>query len=211
MLALLTAPALMTLLVFGAASFFTKSGPNWPVAMYPTSFILAGKMISGWKRKGRSFAWAAVSLAALFSLYIQVEVIRPMVPYDPRGFFSKVQNRDEFALWADEMRNSLGEESRNARILADSYQLASLLAFYLPDHPETDSPEEKGSGSEYSRWRRTWEEGEWAWYFTRKDRAPGYFSQLETVGTLTETRLGREVETIAAKFGRLKVYQLAGR
>jgi 4-amino-4-deoxy-L-arabinose transferase-like glycosyltransferase len=207
MLALLTAPALLTLLVFGTASFFTKSGPNWPVAMYPTSFILAGQMISGWKRKGRSFALAAVSLAALFSLYIQVEIIRPMVPYDPRGFFSKVQNRHEFALWAGEMRNSRGEEGRSALILADSYQLASLLAFYLPDHPETDSPEEKGSGSEYSSWRR----GEPAWFFTRKGRTPGYFSRLEGVGTLTEARLGREVGTISAKFGRLKAYQPAER
>jgi hypothetical protein len=207
MLALLTAPALLTLLVFGWASFFTKSGPNWPVAMYPTSFVLAGKMISGWKRKGRSFAWMAVSVAALLSFYIQVEIVKPLVPYNPKGFFSKVQDRGEFARWAQEMRNSQGEEGERARIMADSYQLASLLAFYLPDHPETDSPQEKGSGSEYSRWRKDWEEGESAWFFTSKDREPGYFSQLDTVGTLTESRLGREVDIISAKIGRLKAYQ----
>lgn len=207
MLALLTAPALLTLLVFGGASFFTKSGPNWPVAMYPTSFVLAGIMISQWKLKGRVFAFTALSVAALLSVYVLVEIVMPMVPYNPKGFFSKVQDRGEFKIWADEVRNSLGGEGRNALILADSYQLASLLAFYLPDHPETDSPMEKGSGSEYARWRRSWEEGDSAWFFTNKDRAPAYFFQLETAGTLTETRLGKEVDTISAKFGKLKVFQ----
>lgn len=211
MLALLTAPALLTLLVFGAASFLRKSGPNWPAAMYPTSFVLTGMLVSKWKSKGKVFALTAITLVALLSIYIQVETVRPLVAYQPKGFFSKVQNRDEFARWAEETRNTRGEEGKSARILADSYQLASLLAFYLPDHPETDSPGETGSGSEYLRWKRGWEEGESAWFFTTEDQVPGYFSRLETVGTLTESRLGWEVRTILAKFGRLKAYQPDGR
>jgi dolichol-phosphate mannosyltransferase len=211
MLALFTAPAVLTLMVFGGASFLSKSGPNWPVAAYPTSFSLAGMMISNWKFRGRVFALAAVSLAALLSLYVQVEIVRPMVPYNPKGFFSKVQDRKEFASWADEIRKTRGKEGERARILADSYQLASLLAFYLPDHPATDSPGEKGSGSEYVGWRTGWKEGEPAWFFTSKARTPSYFSRLETVGTLTETRLGKKVAVISAKFGKLKQFQSGNR
>jgi len=202
--ALWTAPAVLTLFVFGAASFLAKSSPNWPVAMYPTSFALAGMMIAGFKQKGRILTGGFICLALLMSLYVQLETIRPLVPYNPRGFFSKVQDRKEFAQWAEGIRAGLGDRGKDARILADSYQLASLLAFYLPDHPETDSPRERGSGSAYAQWRKGWKGGEWALFFTRKGRIPDYLSEPEKVGSLTEKRLGRKVDVISAQLGRLE-------
>jgi len=199
-----TALGVVTLFSFAGASFLARSGPNWPVAMYPTAFALSGIMISRWKKGGKIFAGISLALAALLSLYVQVEAVRPLVPYNPRGFFSKVQDRGKVARWAEGIRNALGEKGRRIHILADSYQLASLLAFYLPDHPETDSLLEKGSGSEYARWRKKVNKGEWVLYFTTRDRAPDYLSELTTVGTMVETRLGREVDVISAKSGKLK-------
>ena len=65
-------------------------------------------------------------------------------------------------------RASEGERAASAPVLAGSYQLASLLAFYLPDHPETDAPFETGSGAQYVAWRtRALPAGTPAWYFTR--------------------------------------------
>ncbi len=45
------------------------------------------------------------------------------------------------------------EVDPGAPVLASGYRLASLLTFHLPDHPETDSPFETGSGSAYLAWR----------------------------------------------------------
>jgi len=69
--------------------------------------------------------------------------------------------------------------------LASGYRLASLLAFHLPDHPETDSPFETGSGSAYLAWRAPRPGGRDAWFFTMDDspeEAGRLFSRYELVG-----------------------------
>ena len=111
--------------------------------------------------------------------------------------------------WAEATIALKGEEGREAVILAGNYQVASLLAFYLPDHPETDAPFETGSGAQYTLWRPRMklEPGARAWYFTRSENDDGaarLMEEPELVGRLDDTRLGVVLERYWAYFGRLK-------
>jgi len=209
-LALLVFPAAIVFLVFGLASFRAKPEVNWPAAGYVTLIVLAGPelaRLAAGTRGRKALAWAAVGLAALLSAYSHVGAVWSGVPL-PRAVASKAPDRTPFAEWARSTRASRGEEAEDAPVFACSYQVASLLAFYLPGHPETDAPFESGSGAQYMAWRTDEPPpGTPAWYFTRTPGDPRVSELLEHAELVDEwddTRAGVVMDSYEAWLGLLK-------
>lgn len=206
----LVIPAALTALLFTVASFFAKSQTNWPAAAYPTLAILVGiglaRRATG-TRVQKTLAYSAVGLAAAISAYAHLEAAHPLVPYTS-SVFDKVQDKRGLARWVEGLRDSAGQAGRQAPLFADNYRTASLLAFYLPDHPQTDAPFESGSGAQYGLWRRPGGEGAgMAWYFTRfadDPRVARLFSDYRDAGLYVERRAGVDVGHTHAYFGRLR-------
>jgi len=209
-LALLVFPAAIVFLVFGLASFRAKPEANWPAAGYVTLIVLAGPELAR-LAKGtlgrRALVWTAVGLAALLSTYVHIGAIWPAVPL-PRAFVSKAPDRKPFADWALSKRKSLGAEAEKAPVFASNYQVASLLAFYLPDHPETDAPFESGSGAQYMVWRsRKIPAGTPAWYFSRPPGDPWmqeFLKEAMFVDKWDDMRGGVVMDSYDVWFGRLR-------
>ena len=210
--ALFVLPAAVTFLVFGAASFLARAEANWPAAAYPTAFVLAGALVARWMaasgRGKKALAWTAVGVAAALSLYVHVEAAYPIFPWE-RGAFEKVRDRSELARWADGVLGTEGEEGRRARVCANNYRIASLLAFYLPGRPETYAPTEEGSGSQYAAWVGNAAADEPVWFFTVGGEPEGVLEGYRAAGRHVEKRDAlfgdaRELGTITAYYGRLK-------
>jgi len=218
-LAVLVIPSVLTLGLFAAASFLARGEANWPAAAYPGLFVLLGAELARMSASGgarKALAWTAVGLAALASAYVHVEAAHPMFEYRS-GAFAKVYDRRPLARWADELRRSRGEEGRTAPVCAESYQTASILAFYLPDRPETYAPFERGSGEQYAAWLAggALAPARNVWFFTDEPDDPRARELLEgggeLAGSFAETRLGAELATFHAYWGRARLEPARGR
>jgi dolichol-phosphate mannosyltransferase len=206
---LIVVPAALTLLVFALASFFSKSQTNWPAAAYTTLSVVLGFLMASWtgtRGTGKTLTWAAVGLAMLITAYAHVEAAFPSLPVRS-SVFDKLQEKRSLAQWLDLLR-SQSESKQSATVLADNYRLASLLAFYLADRPQTDAPSEAGSGAQYVLWqesRHSTEKG-MAWYLTRFENDPrmsGLFQNYRLQGAYVEKRAGIAIGITYAYFGRL--------
>jgi len=231
LLAFLVFPAALPLVVFAAASLRARSEANWAAPAYVTAFVLAGLFVArpaGRGRALRALAWTGVALGVALAAYLHVEIARPMYPWR-KGPAVRMRDWPALAGWVDSVRRSRGSEGVKALVLADSYQTASLLAFYLADQPETGAPFERGSGSQYLAWRPTAgappggrAPGGNAWYFVSQSAGePGLpgketrhldelFDEYERVGSHRDERLGVLFRTVHACFGRLKEGGRAG-
>jgi dolichol-phosphate mannosyltransferase len=202
--AMLLYPAVLILVLFAGASFFAKSQTNWTSAAYPLLAVLLGPYLAarwdraGWPRRG---VMAGVGLAGLVSLYAHVEMVYPLP--GTGHLFDKVQNKAGLARWVEDQRRA---QDPAAVLWADNYRTASLLAFYLPDHPRTDAPLERGSGEQYRLWRQAdGAPGEMAWYLTRfadDPRLPVLFSSVRRVGEYAERRAGSVISRQTLYYGR---------
>lgn len=207
MLWVLVFPAVLTLALFAVASLFAKSQTNWPVAAWLTLAVFAGVVLARWlagSRVQRGLAIAAILLAALVSGYAHLETLHPLVPY-ARSVFDKLPEKRGLGAWLQAQRE-LSPERRNAVVLADNYRTASLLGFYLPDHPPVDSPFETGSGSQFNAWRVAPHTGK-AWYLTRHAqdaRLQQLYVNYEPAGMFAEQRAGVTISQTWVYFGELR-------
>ena len=206
-LPLLLCSAILPFLVFAAASWLARSEPNWAAPAYPAAFVLLGggldRLSRHPSRRARALAWAALSTAALVTAAAQVELAAALLPLRAAPV-KKVHDRSGVMAWAQRLRQQVDP---GAPVLASGYRLASLLAFHLPDHPETDSPFETGSGSAYLAWRSPRRGGRSAWFFT-PDAAPDeperLFTRYRLVGARDDVRRGVRLGTLRAYYGRLR-------
>lgn len=210
MLPFLIFPTLLPFFVFAAASFLAKSQPNWMAPAYVTAITLLGgelalQVASPDRRWARWVVWAGIGLAGSISLYVHIEAVTPLVAYRS-GVLTQTWGHRQLADWVQRLENRHAESARPLRILASDYKLASILAFYLPDRPETCSPFEKGSGSAYYAWQQPSVGTEEAIYVT--DRPADSFSRLfkETtpLGHHTVWRKGEAVRVLRAYIGKLR-------
>jgi 4-amino-4-deoxy-L-arabinose transferase-like glycosyltransferase len=148
---------LVPLGVFLAFSFITKIQPNWPVVAYATApGLIAAWAAARWRAwapgvrfRFRAVAWAAVvvGLAANAVLH-HSEWITPALAWWTRGAppwnLTPVANVDptarlrgwrELGAAAGESCVGLRQRHPDAFVVADDYQVASQLAFYMPGSP----------------------------------------------------------------------------
>ncbi|HJW81153.1 MAG TPA: glycosyltransferase family 39 protein [Acidiferrobacterales bacterium] len=201
-------PGVLTLLLFAAASLFAKPLANWPAAAYVTLSVLVGvaaaRCVAATGMR-KHLVYAAVGFAAFVTIYAHVEAVFPITPL-ASSVFDKVQEKRGLAQWLQAQREAQGRNGLAAPVLADNYRLASLLAFYLPDRPRTDAPFERGSGEQYTLWRRAAPEG-MAWYLTRFENdihVSRLFREYRSAGIYIEQRAGVTTGKQYVYYGRLQ-------
>lgn len=203
-------PALITFGVFGAASFFSASGPNWTAPAYVTAFPLAGGLLASLVHSPRRWLrWLsvfAVGFAAALSLYVHIEVAHPLVAYRnyPRSF---PFNQQPLAHWVDALRAAHTEHGHLPWVVGSNYKVASELAFYMRDHPQTYDPFEVRSGSAYLAWEHPPQPGTLG-LFIANSRHPGNLRRLfqgpyRYLGDFPLSRLGVVRNTYFAFVGPL--------
>jgi hypothetical protein len=131
---------LVPVLFFGLFSFSKHIEPNWPAAGYVT-----GTLLIIWFRENtqnlryRQF----INFAALFSvvttLLVLVHGVFPFIPIKHKNDRTLLQRGwKEIVQQINEERSKIDPYQR-LPLTANSYQMASLLAFYSPDQPRTYS------------------------------------------------------------------------
>jgi hypothetical protein len=133
-------PALASFLGFGLITFFTDVEANWPVFAYSTLPIFFSKWIVEQSEKwlnlrnwGVAFG-VGLPLLLLFPDFLPVEKMDSVKKVEKASLrrlvgYKQIANRVAF------LRDSL--DMNQALIISESYHMASELAFYLPEHPQT--------------------------------------------------------------------------
>lgn len=215
LLPFLVYPTVIPLLVFGGASLFAASGANWMAPAYVTATVLIGGELARQaearnRRWRRWLATGGIGIAALLSVYVHVETVVPIVPYGKGSVLTQTWGHRAVAAWVRELERRYAAGER-VRVLASDYKLASILAFYLPDHPETCSPFERGSGSAYYAWQRPAGAHETGLYLTRVPQQPvaELFRGFRSLGEHTTWRKGQVIHRTWAYLGTLRPHVCA--
>jgi 4-amino-4-deoxy-L-arabinose transferase-like glycosyltransferase len=128
-------------LVFAASSLQKRVEPNWPCGAYVSGLALIPLLLeSANPRLKKALGWI-IAVSVIFSiiatLAIMAHVKRPCLPI-PSGIDPTLQIHGWKQLGADiqRLRETI-DVSGALPLCANSYQDASFMAFYLPDHPRT--------------------------------------------------------------------------
>ncbi|KFE62782.1 glycosyltransferase family 39 protein [Hyalangium minutum] len=126
---------------------------NWVAPAYLGLLVAAA---SGWyesrQRGGRlGYGLASMGVGALLVLGMYLMPLWPLIPFRERD--NLVSGWRELASHVQRFREQAGSEGTQPLVVGWSYKTASELAFYLPDHPETQSDTALGGpGLAYDFW-----------------------------------------------------------
>jgi 4-amino-4-deoxy-L-arabinose transferase-like glycosyltransferase len=142
--------ALPPLAVFLALSPFTWVRGNWAAPGYAVAVLAAAGFLFEDLRTRRGLALVATLTAALGSAYLHAAVLIPELPFPARQLTT---------LGWKELARRVDAERTKARsqpfVLGCGFKVASALAYYLPERPETFSSNAMGEeGLQYGLWFR---------------------------------------------------------
>jgi len=159
----------LPLLVMYCVLSIKKSGEaNWTAPAFVSLGILAVAFWHEGARRSlgaRRFAVAALGLGLAVSLLlVDVDAVRRLgidwpYKYDPSG---RLRGWETAAIAVDDLRHKMEKETgRPIFLIANKYQTASSLSFYLPEkrmdgpgHPPVYIPESQAIENQYSFWGR---------------------------------------------------------
>lgn len=141
------------LILFGVMSLKSKVLANWPACAWPTMTILWSGWLTSWAARSRASAAKAFALAGASSVLglflIAVVLVLPvrlmlLARLAPLGIHLAPDKDTTNTAYGWRALAARVQEIRKQSppgspvfIVGNSYQYCSLLAFYLPDHPET--------------------------------------------------------------------------
>ena len=140
-------------------TLFKNTEPNWPAPSYFTLVPLAAWFVAQtWpKSKGWLIGATVIGVAAIGVLH-ESAVLYPLVKAPPRKWDPSAR----LVGW-DDVGRAVAEELKTLRpgalVIADRYQLAGLMAFYVDGHPKTfclgsyiADPAERDRLTQYDLW-----------------------------------------------------------
>ena len=160
--------ALPLLILYGVLSLKRAGEPNWTAPAFVSLGILTVAFWHGLAEQqaaARRFAIAALGLAMAMSLFVvNTDAVRRLgIPWpytkDPGG---RLRGWETVAIALGDLRQKMEAESgKPLFLIANKYQTASSLAFYLPEkraegrgHPPVYIPESQAIENQYSFWGR---------------------------------------------------------
>ena len=151
---LLCIASLPGLLVFSGVSPLHWVKMNWVAPAYIGVFVAtAARWHDGWRVHGRKlYAYLALGTGALLVLGMYLMPVWPAIPFKEKD--NLVSGWRQLARHVQLQRERVGTPGAPPPLVVGwGYKTASELAFYLPDHPETQSdPALGGSGLAYDFW-----------------------------------------------------------
>jgi hypothetical protein len=133
-------------------SFNRPSNANWAALAYPCMLVLVA---GAWERMEPTRGLLRFKAAALWTggVLTGIVLLAPLVlrldsvPIH-RAPFNRVLGFPSAAAQVDDLRKQHGAEV----VISSDRSVASLLAFYLPDHPRTFIPSHTGIRNQFSLW-----------------------------------------------------------
>jgi undecaprenyl-diphosphatase len=128
--------------VFFFASMQNKVEANWAAAAYVSGLLL---IVRYWEVLGRTvrktrmrrFALFSVTFTVLTTVVLLLHIQKPFLPLaPPNDPATQTRGWKEWANDINAVRNSI-DPADSLLICTNRYQEASMLGYYLPDHPKT--------------------------------------------------------------------------
>jgi 4-amino-4-deoxy-L-arabinose transferase-like glycosyltransferase len=127
--------------IFLVASLQKKVEANWAAAAYVSGLIMIARYwdsLAGTGKKGmKRFAIFSTAFAAVTTAAVLVHLQMPYLPLAPANDpANQARGWKKWAQDVDSIRSNL-DRDRSLPVCTNRYQEASMLGFYLPDHPKT--------------------------------------------------------------------------
>jgi len=124
--------------------------PNWPapalVAGIPL-FVVFWRDLTARRPRWRWAVYITLGLALLITLVLHLAAVFPILPQRVNPM-RRAQGWPSFAEHVQQARRQTGIEL----LLGDHYAQASMMRFYLPDHPITYMPKAPYGSSQFTLW-----------------------------------------------------------
>ncbi len=180
-------------------SFMKRMEGNWAVIAYFSAIAVTPGFIALWadrtltaKREWVVYGYrASVALAVLLTIYAHIQIVEPVLPMPQKYEISR--RIYGWRMLADETDKRLKPLKEGAFILANRYQISTLLTYYTTGHVESYITNGKGRFGYLGSVTRLI--GEDAVYVTETGRSDlarisGYFEKTEPAGKLRIVRQG---------------------
>lgn len=183
---------------------------NWTAPAFVSGFILAAAVwlpLTKLRPSWRYFAYGAVGLAALQTVILHNTLPLNLPPrMDP---LDRVRGSESLAREVALVQQETGASF----IIANQYSWASLLSFYLPEHPQVFLPSTVGIRNQFSFWS-DYTDGYWglsALYVTDSHEVPAQlereFNSVQLVRDFFTEHKGRRIRRffifLCSDFGRV--------
>ena len=126
-------------LLYAAVSLNGKSEPNWTapaLALVPVWLAGAGLPLMDSRLAARRAGIALLALHAALAIAVHVALLTPAIYGERPPRFRRIGGARDLAAQVGALRDAAAGEF----LIGGNYQTAALLAFYLPDRPQTFVP-----------------------------------------------------------------------
>ena len=135
-------------LAYAWISFNKTANGNWTAPALVAGLLLgAGWAVQKWDE--RRMAWRWVMAVALLIGFVETALLHDFLPlHFKNNPLDRAKGWADLAGEAEQVRKRIGADF----VVADEYQTASLLSFYLPDQPRAFTPDWPQIMTQYSIW-----------------------------------------------------------
>lgn len=152
------APFVLAVVALATVTFFAWSAlrrrvePNWPAPAYVPGIALLATL--PWGERATRWLRAGIALAAVMTLLIYGQALRPILPIPPhRDPVGKAAGWDSVSAAVERARASVASESAATTWVAgDRYQEAALLSFHDGAHRAAFAVNLAGRRNQYDLW-----------------------------------------------------------
>lgn len=135
-------------LAYAWISFNKTANGNWTAPALVAGLLLgAGWAVQKWDE--RKMVWRWVIAVALLIGFVETALLHDFLPlHFKNNPLDRAKGWADLAGEAEKVRKRIGADF----VVADEYQTASLLSFYLPDQPRAFTPDWPQMMTQYSIW-----------------------------------------------------------
>jgi hypothetical protein len=135
-------------LAYAWISFNKTANGNWTAPALVAGLLLgAGWAVQKWDE--RRMVWRWVMAVALLIGFVETALLHDFLPlHFKNNPLDRAKGWADLAGEAEQVRKRIGADF----VVADEYQTASLLSFYLPDQPRAFTPDWPQMMTQYSLW-----------------------------------------------------------
>jgi len=134
--------------VYGWISLNKTANGNWTAPALLAGLVLgAGWAVAKWDGGRRVWRWLMV--VGMMVGFVETGLLHDFLPlHFKNNPLDRAKGWNDLAVEAEKVRQEIGADF----VVADEYQTASLLSFYLPDRPRAFTPDWPQVMTQYSLW-----------------------------------------------------------
>ena len=184
---LIFAPVMIVLVLFALASFVTHVEVNWTFFAMPVLSIILVKLSTS----DASFRWQLIIVPVLMVVFLSLPQIAWLT-----GLPADLNPMERVIGWEElsaDVKMIMDEYEEEPMVIAESYKMASMLTFYLPDHPFVHDLSPGKRMNQFDMWKENCADSHGTVLFVRRPRQNTELLDECFGNKLSETKLGRPV------------------